>query len=263
MTPSILIGTGAAVFLPLFPLSVIFNTVFAAVRWTWLRIVLLLVWPQLGLWLLAAAPAALPAQTAHGVMLAGLATAVFYAWRMLSVRALPVWVGFWATSAWALAWVAVAAGAHGANLHIAMAGISLTAAALLYGVKALADRWGEAYLGLRCGLGRQAPRLAGFLVVAVLAALGTPLLPVFFVMLWLAMHADGYGVAGVLAAWLLWSWSAAQIWQALLFGADRKAAAWTSEAISDLSITGAVAGLLYAIAGTAAAMIWSTTWLTY
>jgi len=251
------------VFLPLFPLSVVFNAAFAAVRWTWLRIVMLLVWPQLGLWLMSAAPAALPPRMAHGVMLVGLATAVFYAWRLLSVRALPVWVGFWATSAWALAWVAVAAGAHGVDLRIAMAGISLTAAALLCGVQALADRWGEAYLGLRCGLGRQAPRLAAFLVVAVLAALGTPLLPVFFVMLWLAMHADGYGVAGILAAWLLWSWSAAQVWQALLFGTDRKAAAWSSETISDLSMAGTVAGLLYAIAGTTAALIWSATWLTY
>ncbi|MDI3259599.1 MAG: hypothetical protein QJR02_07875 [Sinobacteraceae bacterium] len=250
-----------AVFVPLFPLSMIFNAAYAAVRWTWVRLVMLLLWPQIGLWLVPAASAAPAHRLAPWLSLLGLATGVFYAWRLLSVRALNVWVAFWATSAWSLAWGVMLAGGHGADLRIAMAGVSVTAAALACGVRALADCWGEAYLGPRHGLGRQAPRLAGVLVVGLLAAMGTPVLPMFFVMLWLVMHTDGYGVVGAMVVWLLWSWSAARVWQVLLFGAERKEAIWSQEAVTDLSRFSTMSALLLAIAGAGAAMIWSARWL--
>jgi hypothetical protein len=253
----------AGVFVPLFPLSMIFNAALAAARWVWVRVVMVLIWPQLGLWCLSAAEATTAFRPAHWTMSLGLATALLYAWRMLSVRALSIWVGFWVTSAWALAWVALVAGVPGADLRIAMAGVSLTAAALVCGVGALDERWGEAYLGLRCGLGRQAPRLAGVLVGAMLAALGAPVLPVFFVMLWLVRHADGYGVAGVLAVWLLWSWSVAGLWQGLLFGIERKETDRFHEEVTDLSMMSTGVALLLGIVSAGAAMVWSTRWLIH
>lgn len=263
MTTGNLLWACAAVFLPLFPLSMIFNAVFAVARSAWVRVIMVVIWPQIGLWLLSEAGTAPPHRLPRWLMLLGLATAVFYAWRMLSVRALPIWVGFWVTSAWALAWVAMIGGVHGMDLRIAMAGVSLTAAALVCGVRAIADRWGEAYLGPRRGLGRQAPRLAGVLVVVMLAAMGAPVLPMFFVMLWLVLHTDGYGVAGAVAVWLLWSWSAARVWQGLLFGVERREAVWSHEAVTDLSVASTMSALLFAIASAGAALIWSARWLIH
>src|SRR3569832_1394706 len=62
----------AAFFLPLFPFSMVFNAALRAVRLVWLRAALLLIWPQIGEWLLAGAGMHLP----QAWMSAGLARAM-------------------------------------------------------------------------------------------------------------------------------------------------------------------------------------------
>ena len=42
----------AGLFLPLFPMSIIFNLVFQRASSAWLRVIIILVWPLPGLWLI-------------------------------------------------------------------------------------------------------------------------------------------------------------------------------------------------------------------
>jgi NADH:ubiquinone oxidoreductase subunit 4 (subunit M) len=83
------------------------------------------------------------------------------------------------------------------------------------------SRYESAYAGVVSGIAEAQPRLAGLLVIIMLAVIGSPLFPAFFAMLDSLMHALQLlpvAAAGVVVVWMLWSWSAMQLLQQLLVG---------------------------------------------
>jgi NADH:ubiquinone oxidoreductase subunit 4 (subunit M) len=83
------------------------------------------------------------------------------------------------------------------------------------------SRYESAYAGIVSGLAEAQPRLAGVLVIIVLAVIGSPLFPAFFALLDSLMHAVQLlpvAALGVVLVWLLWSWSGFQLLQQLLVG---------------------------------------------
>ena len=202
MNPKLLL---AACFLPLFPFSMLFNGVFARVRQPLARAVLLLAWPQAGLWLVQQA-GGLPDWMAPWA----LATALLYALRALSLRDAGQWTGFLATALGALVWLRP-------ELAIVWAFfVPLALLALITG--AIVTRYGAAYAGYPDALAQRSPRLAGVFVIAVLVATGTPPFAGFFAWLALALAATPGIALGLLAAWLLWSWAAIRLIQGLVVG---------------------------------------------
>ena len=93
-----------AIFLPLFPFSMLFNRLFARAEKTGLRIVLLIGWPAVGIALLSNAGETPPGWVVHWSLL----TALLYGFRALALRDLTLWLSHVATSAWALMWMMAA-----------------------------------------------------------------------------------------------------------------------------------------------------------
>jgi len=252
----------AVFFLPLFPFSMVFNATLRAVRLVWLRAALLLVWPQIGVWLIADAGTHLPQAWTPAVLAWATGSSLFYAWRMLSTRDFDIWIGFYASSAWALAWIGVVGGADAIGLHVAMACLSVTALGLALASHCLRRRWGDAYVGLRPGLARAMPRLGLATTLSVLAALGAPVFPVFFAMIYLLYLANAATVVSVLAVWLLWGWAGAQVWQGFLFGTPHAEHTFAPH-MHDVPVFLTVLAALLAVAAIVAASLWSMTWLMH
>jgi len=207
----------AGLFLPVFPLSMVFNALFARVRNGTLRAVLLLVWPQIGLGLVLAAPRPVPAW----LLVLALFTAALYAFRAIGLREVGQWVGYLATSGWVLLWVALANRASPELLHLyALAfSVPLVLVALL-GAR-LEEHFGAAYTGLYGGLAQLVPRTAGVLVCVVLAAVAAPLSPSFFAMLATVVAmtpASPWAALALVGIWLLWSWAGVRLLQGLVVG---------------------------------------------
>lgn len=208
----------AALFLPLFPLSGAFVALFMAVRSAALRTALLLLWPQIGVFLLVGAKTAAPG------WLAGLAlfTSALYALRAVSLREMPRWIAYLAVSAWSLLWcLALFSEARPQALYLYAFGFSapLVLGTLLAG--RLERQFGAAYTGLYGGLAEALPRFSGVLVFVVLASVATPLFPGFAAML--ATVVAGAATAPALAAaatlvWLLWTWAGIRLLHGLVVG---------------------------------------------
>lgn len=207
----------AGIFLPLFPLGMIFNALFQRTRIAWLRAVLLVAWPLPGVWILQTMPGGIP----NSVLLWALFSAVLYGFRAVVVRDFGVWMGFLATSAWSLGWVFLAVGVTSNDLLYQVQAFSLPLALLALLVAELERRYESAYAGVVSGVAQTHPRLAAMLVLAVLAVIGSPLFPAFFSMLNNVAHAINLlpiAAGGLLAVWLLWSWSGARLLQEMLVG---------------------------------------------
>lgn len=207
----------AGIFLPLFPLGMIFNALFQRVRNAWLRAALLLVWPLPGVWILHTMPSGI----SNGMLIWALFSALLYGFRAVVVREFGVWTGFLATSSWSLGWVAMAVAGKPDNVLLQMLAFSLPLALLAMLVAELERRYESAYAGVVSGVAQAQPRLAAVLVLAVLAAIGSPLFPAFFSMLSNVTHAVSplpAAAAGLTAVWLLWSWSGARLLQEMLVG---------------------------------------------
>lgn len=210
----------AALFVPLFPLSWIFNRLVATLRAGSAQGLAVLVLPQLGIELLHLIPPALfyPALVRHGVMVMATASALLYAVRALSARELGVWTRLVLCSGLATVWLGWSVGAPMAVLRLMALGWGLPAAVALYLTGILVRRVGGAYVGLHGGLVAVMPRMTASLVLAVLALTVTPVFPAFF-MLW-------KGLGSVPVAWMpfwlplifLWGWAAGRLFQDLLFG---------------------------------------------
>jgi NADH:ubiquinone oxidoreductase subunit 4 (subunit M) len=218
---SALAHLAAAVFLPLFPLSMVFNRLFTRARDVRLRMGLLLLWPQLGVLALLGAGEPPPGWMVWWAV----ATAVFYALRTAALRDLGLWTGYIATSAWALLWLTAAGIASpsggSALLILETAGVSGPFVLLAWLIGYLESELGAAYAGVGGGLAQTMPRLAGVLVLSILAAVATPLVPGFFVLLATTVHAlpvmPGAAVL-LLAVWLLWAWSGIGIVRGFIVG---------------------------------------------
>lgn len=214
----------AAALLPLFPFSIAFNRLLQRVPSAWGRALLLLLWPQAGVWLLAAAAAKSPAGVPEWLLVWALLTALLYAFRSLALRSLTVWIGFVATSAWALFPLLVgAAGPVPAPVQLLGFSVPLALLALLSGE--LERRYGAAYAGLPGALAQRLPRFSLVLVVTLLAVIATPVFPAFFSLLAALVQGAGPMPAVTLAmltTWLLWSWSAARLAQGLIVGPGKQ-----------------------------------------
>ena len=214
----------AGIFLPLFPLSMVFNLLYARLPNPVLRGLLLLAWPQIGLAFLFAFGVSTP-----GWLLAwALLTSLLYALRALALRDLGLWISFVGTSAWALLWILFAQDTVAVQLRVFGLGISVPLVLLALLGAGLERRFGAAYLGLYGGLAHTIPRFSGVLVVVVLAVVATPVFPTFFAMLTLIIRSFALTpliAAGVGLVWLLWSWAGARLLQGLITGSQHSAVA--------------------------------------
>ena len=206
----------AALFLPLFPLSIVFNGALAQLRQPATRSALLVLWPQIGVGLLQFAPQPVPRYFVPWALL----TSGVYALRLLTVRDMGRWAGFLATSGLALAWALAANGAGIADLHLFALWFSVPPALMALLAAPLTRRFGAAYAGLQGGLMGRLPRLSGVLAVTVLAAVATPPFPGFFALLRVLHALDLTGAVGGLAIWLIWGWAATKLLQGFIFGPD-------------------------------------------
>ena len=207
----------AALFLPLFPLGMIFNALLQQVQSAWLRAAILMAFPLTGIWILSVAHDDLPGWIVYWALF----SALLYSFRSLSVKEFGIWIGFIATSAWALLWVAIISGVEIDELILHALAFSLPLSLLAVLVSEIERRYESSYAGIVSGLALLSPRLSGLLVTATLAVIGSPLFPAFFSMLDTITQATAafpLSVAGVLAVWLLWSWSGIRILQELLVG---------------------------------------------
>lgn len=207
----------AGLFLPLFPSSLVFNAVLRRLPHPWLPMVLLLVWPQIGLMLVLALEASPPDWVVPWALL----TSALYALRALTLQDVRLWIGFLATSLWALLWLVMSGGGWAIAAPLHALGLSLPLVLLCLLGAGLTRRFGAARAGLPGGLAQSLPRYAGVLVVVVLAVTATPLFPAFFTMLGLVLHAapavplTALALAGI---WLLWSWAGARLLAGLVVG---------------------------------------------
>lgn len=207
----------ASLFLPLFPLSIVFNGALTKLQNPAARCAVLLLWPQLGVALLQIAAHGVPPYFVPWALL----TSGLYALRLLTVRDMGRWAGFLATSGLALTWALAAGGATREELHLFAFWFSLPPALMALLTHPLTRRFGAAYAGLQGGLIGYLPRLSGVLAVTVLAAVATPPFPGFFALLRLLHALDWTGALAVLAIWLTWSWAATKLLQGFIFGTDR------------------------------------------
>lgn len=231
----------AAVFLPLFPASMLFNRLFPRVGNAWLRMALLLVWPQLGLLALAMLPGRPPVWIVYWAVL----TACLYAFRALALRDLGLWTAHMATSAWSLLWAVAMFAESETALVLEAVALSVPFVLLAWLASRLEAQFGAAYAGTYGGLAQTLPRLSTLLSLSILAAVGTPLFPAFFTLLAAVTQSlpvmPGAAVL-MLAVWLLWAWAGARMTRGMTVGPAR------ADAGPDLGVVASVApGIVLAL----------------
>jgi hypothetical protein len=202
-------------FLPLFPLSMVFNALIARADHPLPRAIALIVWPQVGLLAIHTSEVELP----HWLGIWALATSGLYAFRLLAMREMGRWIGFLATSVWAVLWLPVLATDIPLIQATSMAaGFSIPLVILVMLAGRLKQRFGAAYIGVYEGLAKRFPRFSGVLVVSLLAATATPLFPGFFAMLQIFVIARPVQAVVLAAIWLIWSWASARLLQGIVVG---------------------------------------------
>lgn len=227
--------------LPLFPLSIVFNAVLQRIGHPALRSAILLAWPQAGLWALSTLSADLPSWLVYWA----LATSILYAFRLLAMREVGRWIGFLATSSWAVLWLPAAGGIGHSELWLYAAAFTLPLVILTLLASVLEERFGAAYIGLYGGIAISTPRFAGVLVFAILAATATPVFPSFFAMLNSVIASQPVPAVLLTISWVGWSWAAARLLQGLIVGAAEPN---PKEDLSMAATWGYAAGLLALVA---------------
>jgi len=200
------------VFLPLFPLSMVFNALFAKVRQPHVRSLLLLGWPLIGLWIYQA----LQLQAPEWVQVWALGTAVFYAFRLVAMREVGIWLGYIATSVWSCLWLPLMTGNTEVLYYALWFNVPLAILALLVG--GLEKRFGAAYTGLYGALAQSMPRFSGVFVVTVLAAVATPVFPAFLGMLKILVASHPLAALSLVVVWAVWSWAGMRLIQGMIVG---------------------------------------------
>ena len=219
----------AGFFLPLFPLSMVFNEVFQRIRTTSLRVALLMIWPQIGIVIIYTSGVDIPGWFIFWALF----TAVLYGFRALVLREVNLWTSFIATSTWAILWITSDNIAELFVFVFYALGFSVPLALLVLLGAELEKRFGAAYTGIYGGLALTLPRLSGVLVFVVLAVIATPFFPGFSVMLATILHSSSSSFTIALTIggiWLLWSWAGARLLQGLIVGPAHE------EASPDLSV---------------------------
>ena len=201
-----------ALFLPLFPLSIVFNAVYARLKHPVLRMVLLLGWPLAGIYLYKSLEPQLPGWLVGWILL----TAVFYAFRLIAMREVGLWTGYFATSAWACLWLPLMYGDADTMLYVFWFGVPLLFMVQLIG--GLEKRYGAAYTELYGGLAQAMPRFSGVFVVTVLAIVATPVFPAFLGMLNILVASQPMVAITLVCLWVLWSWAGMRLIQGMIVG---------------------------------------------
>lgn len=228
--PDSLLILVVGIFLPLFPMSMVFNAILDGIKHGWLRALLFIAWPLCGLFIVLNSELNMPDWLLPLVLF----TSVLYALRMLSLREVNQWNGFLATSLWSLIWLPVMQDIPAGLLYSYAISMSVPLVLLVLLSAGLEQRYGVAYTGLYGGLARTIPRFAGVLVIVVVAAIATPLFPTFFIMLDMVVKTisvSPYAAMVLLLIWLLWSWAGARLIQGLIVGRA------SNEKIADLDST--------------------------
>lgn len=208
----------AGLFLPLFPLGMVFNAVFQRVRSPWMRSVLFLLWPVPGVAILHNMH---KVQIPDWILIWALLSAILYSFRAVVIREFSVWTGYIATAAWTLAWIPMAVGAKSNIPIMHVLAFSLPLILLTFLVGELERRYESAYAGIVSGVAEAQPRLSGMLVLVTLAVIGSPVFPGFVAMLSNITHTitvQPVIAVGLTLVWLLWSWSGVRLLQELLVG---------------------------------------------
>lgn len=213
-----------ALFLPLFPLSMVFNALYAKLKQPFARIVLLIGWPLAGIYLYTV----LQPQVPDWLLAWALATALFYAFRLLAMREVGIWSGYAATSIWACLWLPLVYGDADVMLYVGWFGIPLAVLALLIG--GLEKRYGAAYTELYGGLAQTIPRFSGVFVITVLALVATPVFPSFLSMLNILIASQPMAAVSLVAIWGIWSWAGMRLIQGMIVGDS------SSDVMEDLSL---------------------------
>jgi len=91
----------AGIFLPLFPMSMVFNAILDRITHSGLRLLLFAAWPLIGLFIVLDRNLVLP----DWLLTLALSTSALYALRLLTLREVNQWSGFLATSMWSLLWL--------------------------------------------------------------------------------------------------------------------------------------------------------------
>lgn len=207
----------AALFLPLFPLSMVFNGIYQRISMPLLRFTLIIAWPFPGVWILQNTNTQLP----EWLIYWALATSLLYAFRAVAVKEMAMWSGFLGTSAWALSWIIFIAGYDANELvfHVLSFALPLAVMSLLVGE--IVHRYHSAYVGIVSGVAVAQPGLSGLIIMAMMATIASPLFPGFFSMLKIITSqviAYPLVAVGMLLIWLIWSWSGIRLLQELLVG---------------------------------------------
>jgi hypothetical protein len=209
----------AALFLPLFPLSMLFSFLFEGLRKSLPRIIVLMAWPQIGLWLLQETNSCPPAWVIH----LALATSLFYGFRALVLRELTHWVSFLAISSWTILWLVAGSIDQAQTLQLLALGLSLPLVLLTLLGSQLEKQFGASYAGLYNGLGHAMPRFSGVFVFTILAIVATPVFPGFTAMTAAFFEAThGSLISSILLCliWLTWGWAGARLIQGFIIGKE-------------------------------------------
>jgi len=246
----------AAILLPVFPLSWVFNRLVGSAPGPWGQTLAILILPQFGILLLYhSGPLVLmPLALQRAWLILVFFTSVLYAFRAISVREIGIWTRLMASSGLTLDWLLVASGSGVHAAQIFALAWSFPGALLMLWAGQISARMGGAYLGLQGGLATVLPRLSALITLSALALVATPVFPSFFALLWVFHLLDPGWTWPLLLLLLLWGWAAGRFLQDLLFGIYR------GEALIDLPIgttwLGASALFLFALSG----LIWSGVW---
>ena len=207
----------AGIFLPLFPLSMVFNAMLDKITHSGLRLFLFSAWPLIGLFMVLDRNLVIP----DWLLPLALFTSALYALRLLTLREVNQWSGFLATSLWSLLWLPMMQETPSALLYAYAISMSVPLVLLVSLSAGLEQRFGAAYAGLYGGLAITIPRFAGVLVTVIAAAIATPLFPTFFIMLDMVVKtisATPLAATALLLIWLFWSWAGARLIQGLIVG---------------------------------------------
>lgn len=204
-----------ALFLPLFPFSMVFNAIYRAVNNSLLRWVLLVAWPLAGLYLFQVFTPGIP----QWVTIWALLTALLYAFRMLAMREVRIWSGFLATSLFAVLWIPLLGDDDQVIQYSVVLAVPLVLLSILIGE--IEKRFGAAYTDLYGGMALTVPVLSGVFVITLLATVATPIFPGFFVLLNILAESRPSVAVTLAGLWVLWSWGAVRIVQGMISGDAR------------------------------------------
>ncbi|MGD2118571.1 MAG: hypothetical protein PVG66_09440 [Chromatiales bacterium] len=207
----------AAVFLPIFPFSIVFNALFARIENYALRMLLLVTWPAAGIYLVSQ----LGGKPPQWIIYWAAFTALLYAFRSLVMRELNRWTAYIATSIWALLWLDFLPQSESSSPWVIALALAVPLVLMPWISGQIKKRFGGAYAGTVNSLAITVPRLSILLVFIILAAIATPVFPGFFALLGMVnnlLPVNPLVAVGILLVWLLWTWSGIRVIQGLIVG---------------------------------------------